>query len=74
MKIKITMMYEADPEVLKQLERMGITDRKKIQKLLEASIRLRYSGEDIKMDQLKVECIDDDLSDLADYTLLDIPQ
>ena len=74
MKIRITMMYEADPEVLKQLERMGVTDRKKIQKLLEASIRLRYSGEGIKMDQLKVECIDDDLSDLADYTFLDIPQ
>ena len=74
MKIKITMMYEADPEVLKQLERMGVTDKKKIQKLLEASIRLRYSGEAIKMDQLKVECIDDDLSDLADYTFLDIPQ
>lgn len=74
MKIKITMMYEADPEVLKQLERMGVTDKKKIQKLLEASIRLRYSEEDIKMDQLKVECIDDDLSDLADYTFLDIPQ
>lgn len=74
MKIRITMVYEADPEVLKQLERMGVTDKKKIQKLLETSIRLRYSGEDIKMDQLKVECIDDDLSDLADYTFLDIPQ
>lgn len=74
MKIKITMMYEADPEVLKQLERMGVTDKKKIQKLLEASIRLRYSEEDIKMDQLKVECIDDDLSDLADYTFFDILQ
>lgn len=74
MKIKITMMYEADPEVLKQLERMGVTEKKKIEKLLETSIRLRYSGEDIKMDQLKVECVDDDLSDLADYTFLDIPQ
>ena len=42
MKIKITMMYEADPEVLKQLERMGVTDKKKIQKLFLMSTQMIF--------------------------------
>lgn len=74
MKIRVIMEYDADEEILEEMEDMGFKDPKQIAKLLEASIRLKFLQESTNLYDLKVECVEDDLSAIADVTFLDILQ